>query len=79
MLHPDMQILKILQLINNRYLYLENLIIRLHVLYILNTHIKFHVNWILFTIRFINLFLCIILDYKNLKFKYLIDDIVINL
>ena len=23
-------------------------------------------------------FLCIILDYKNLKFKYLIDDIAIN-
>ena len=24
-------------------------------------------------------FLCIILDYKNLKFKYLIDDLVIDL
>ena len=23
-------------------------------------------------------FLCIILDYKNLKFKYLIDDLVID-
>ena len=25
-----------------------------------------------------NYFLCLILDYKNLKFKYLIDDIVID-
>ena len=32
----------------------------------------------LFIVRFINLFLCIILDYKNLKFKHLIDDIVID-
>ena len=33
----------------------------------------------LFTIWFINLFLCIILNYKNLKFKYLIDDITIDI
>ena len=33
----------------------------------------------LFTIQPIDLFLCIILDYKNSKFKYLIDDIAINL
>ena len=25
------------------------------------------------------IFLCIILDYKNLKFKYLIDDIAIGI
>ena len=33
----------------------------------------------LFTIQPIDLFLCIILDYKNSKFKYLIDDLTINL
>ena len=32
----------------------------------------------LFTIWFLNLFLCIILDYKNLKFKHVVDNIVIN-
>ena len=32
----------------------------------------------LFIIWFINLFLCIILDYKNSKFKYLIDDIALD-
>ena len=32
----------------------------------------------LFTIWFLNIFLCIILDYKNLKFKHLVDNIVIN-
>ena len=59
--------------------YFENLTIGLHVLYILNTHVKIRVNWMLFTISSINLFLYIILNYKNLKFKYLIDDIVIDL
>jgi len=59
--------------------YFENLIIELHVLYILKTHVKIHVNWILFTIRSITYFLCIILNYKNLKFKHLIDNIVIDL
>ena len=59
--------------------YFENLTIELHVLYILNTHVKFCVNWMLFTISSINLFLYIILNYKNLKFKYLIDDIDIDI
>ena len=59
--------------------YFENLTIELHVLYILNTHVKFLVNWMLFTISSINLFLYIILNYKNLKFKYLIDDIAIDI
>ena len=59
--------------------YFENLIIELHVLYVLRTHVKIHVNWILFTIRSITYFLCIILNYKNLKFKHLIYNIVINL
>ena len=36
------------------------------------------VNWILFTIQLVNFFLYIILDYKNLKFKHLIDNISIH-
>ena len=50
--------------------YFENLIVELHILYILKTHVKFHVNRLLLTIQSINLFLCIILDFKtrNLKF-----------
>ena len=59
--------------------YFENLIIGLHVHYFLNILAKFCVNQMLFTIRSINLFLCIILDYKNLKFKYLIDNIVVSI
>ena len=59
--------------------YFENLIIELHVLYVLRTYVKIHVNWILFIIRSITYFLCIILNYKNLKFKHLIYNIVINL
>ena len=54
----------------------ENLIVKLYILCI-NIHVKFHSNRILFTIRLINLFLYILLDYKILKFKYLIDDITI--
>ena len=56
----------------------ENLTVELHFLYVLNTHVKFSTR-ILFTIRSINLFLCIILDYEKLKFKYLIDDIAIDI
>ena len=59
-------------------IYFENLIIELHVLYVLRTYVKIHVNWILFIIRSITYFLCIILNYKNLKFKHLIYNIVIN-
>ena len=62
--------------------YFKNLTIELHVLYILNTHVKFCVNYILFTIWFIRLYFCIILNYKimiyNMQFKQFIDDIVIN-
>ena len=39
-------------------------------IFLINIYVKFRVNKILFTIRFINLILYIILDYKNLKFKY---------
>ena len=35
-------------------------------------HVQFCANWILLTIWFINYFLYIILNYKNLKFKQLI-------
>ena len=62
----------------NMTTHFENLTVELIVLNVLKTQVKFHVNWILFTIRFINLFLCIILDYKNLKFKYFIDKITID-
>ena len=51
--------------------YFENLTIGLHVLYVFNKNIKFYINRMLFTIQFIKLFLCIILNYKNLKFKHL--------
>ena len=54
----------------------ENLIVKLHI-FCINIHVKFHSNRMLFTIRSINLFLYILLDYKILKFKYLIDDITI--
>ena len=50
--------------------YFEILIIELYVFYTFKTHVKFHVNQMLFTIRSINLFLYIILDYKNSKFKH---------
>ena len=43
-----------------------------------NTYVKFHINQILFIIQFLIYFLCIILDYRNLKFKYLINDIPID-
>ena len=48
-------------------------------LYILNTLVKLYVNKIIFIVRSINLFLCIILDYKSLKYKHLIDEVAINL
>ena len=65
-----------LQLTQKIYIviYFENLTIKLYVFYVLNTYIKFYVNWILFIIRFINLFFM----HKNLKFKYLIDNIIID-
>ena len=52
--------------------------VKLYVLYILNMHVQFYANRMLFIIWSINLFLYIVLDYKNLKFKYLIDGIAIN-
>ena len=39
-------------------------------IFLINIYFKFLVNKILFTIQSINLILYIILDYKNLKFKY---------
>ena len=63
----------------NIAIYFKILIIRLRILYTFNTHIKFCINWMLFTIWFITYFLCIILNYKNLQFKQLIDNIIMNL
>ena len=60
-------------------IYFKILIFGLYILYILNMYVKFYVNWILFIIWSIKLFLFIILYFKILKFKHLIDDIVINL
>ena len=59
-------------------IYFENLTVGLNVLNVFNMNIKFCVNRILFTIQSINIFLCIILNYKNFKFKNLIDDITID-
>ena len=56
----------------------ENLTNLLRVFYVLNINVKFRSNRMIFTIRVVNLFLCIILDHKNLKFKYLIDNIIID-
>ena len=57
----------------------KNLIIKLYVLYRLNIHIKFNINKILFNIQSTNLFLFVIFYYKNLKLKYVIDDIIIDI
>ena len=57
----------------------ENRTVRFYVIYVLNMHIKFGWNQILFAIRSINLFLCIVLDHKMLKFKHLIDNLAIDL
>ena len=59
--------------------YFKNITIELLVIYILKIHVEFHANQILFTTQSINFFLCIILNYKNSKFKHLINDVVINL
>ena len=47
--------------------YFKNPSVNLHILYVFNMYANFHINWMLFTIRFINLFLYIILNYKNLN------------
>ena len=62
-------------------IYFKILIIKLHVLYTINKYVKFLVNRMLLTIQFINLFFhaYIILNFKNLKFKLLIDKIAIDI
>ena len=62
----------------NNTIYFENLTVELHVVYGLKTYVKFYVNQILFFIWSINLNFYVILDYKNSKFKDLIDDITID-
>ena len=56
---------------------IENLTVGLYILYVLNTHIKFLSIWKLSTIQSIN-FLCIIFYLKILKFKHVIDEIIID-
>ena len=62
----------------NVVIYFENLTVELHVFYVLKTHVKFYVNRMLFIIWSINLNFYLIIDYKNSKFKDLIDDITID-
>ena len=50
----------------NITIYFKNLTVELHVLYTLNIRVKFCANQILFTVWFINLYLFINLNYKNL-------------
>jgi len=59
-------------------IYFENLSVGLYILYVhyYTCQILCQSNIIYYLIHTL-IFLCIILDYKNLKFKYLIDDIVI--
>ena len=49
------------------FIYYGNLFVGVPVLYFHNMHIKFHVNQMLFTIRFINLFL--MYNFKLQKFE----------
>ena len=42
---------------NLTWLYIKNLIVKLHILYVFNTHVKFRVNKILFTILSITFFM----------------------
>ena len=54
--------------------YFKNPSVNLHILYVFNMYANFHINWMLFTIRFINLFLYIILNYKNLNLNNWLMD-----
>ena len=57
--------------------YFENITVGLHVFYILKTQkIPCQLDVIYHSIHTL---LCMILDYKNLKFKHLIDGITIDL
>ena len=48
--------------------------------FIILKHVKIYANWMLFAIQSIKLiYMYIILYYKNLKFKYLINDITIDI
>ena len=58
----------------NKTTYFENVTVRLYVFYVLiNTHVKFCVNQILFTIR--AFFFYIIVHYRDLKFKHMINNL----
>ena len=59
-------------------IYFENLTVELYVFYVLKTRVKFYVSQILFIIWSVNLNFYVILEYKNSKFKDLIDDKTID-
>ena len=56
----------------------KDLTVRLHVLYVHNTHVNFFFKLdVIYYLIHKLIFLCIY--HKNLKFKYLIDNITIDL
>ena len=57
------------------YIYIVSLQ-TIYVLYILNTHTKFHTKW---TFNLQTHILCIILKYKNLKFKIFKEEMIVDL
>ena len=59
--------------------YFKNLTIELHVKYVFNMHTKLCANHMQFTIQSKNPSFMHNFKHQNLKFKHLIDDIVINL
>ena len=62
----------------NITIYFENLTFELYALYALNTYAKFFINRIFLLYDLKIYILCITLNYKNLQFKKIIDDITIN-
>ena len=58
--------------------YFKNSIVGLYVYYVLSTHIKFRANQMLFIIWSKNPYFMHNFKYKNMKFKHLIDDMVID-
>ena len=57
---------------NNMFIYFGNLTVGMPVLHVLNMYIKFYVNQVLFTIRFINLYL--MHNFRLQKLKNLTFD-----
>ena len=59
--------------------YFENLNVKLYVLYVLKTHVKFDVNQKLFTIQPVKLFFMYNFKQQKFEFKYLSNDIAIDI